>query len=216
MPLRRLSREILQRAEAAFRRRWRRLNLRGVSQADAHRRLDLLYKIRDPWNMATDRERFRFVESSRILHERLVAPSPRAGSILEIGCGEGHQSEHLAPLCERLCGIDISPTAVARARQRVPSADLVAGDLLAQPWAGEVHRYDIVTAFEVLYYVKDIPRLLRAMSTLGRSCIVSYFVPSAEIVEPPLLAMPIEGRDGFRFEDTHWRIAWWRNPRPGP
>ncbi len=207
---------LMERVRASLRRRWRRLNLRGVGQADAHVRLDLLYRIRDPWGMDTDRERHRFVETSRILHEKLIAPAPRAGSILEIGCGEGHQGEYLAPLCERLAGIDVSATAVARARERLPGADLVAGDLLAQPWAGELDRYDVVTACEVLYYVKDIPRLLRTMSTLGRSCLVTYFEPLSEVVEPPLAAMPVEGRDEFRYEDTRWRIAWWRNARPAP
>jgi len=203
---------IRQALAAWFRRRWRRLNLRGVERADAHLRLELLYRLNDPWNMASDRERFRFEETSRILRRALVSPAERVDSLLEIGCGEGHQSEHLAPLCRSLNGIDISPTAVRRARQRLPGASFVAGDLLAQPWAAERHRFDVVTAFEVLYYVKDMARVLETMSTLGRACIVSYYEPSAPVVEPHLAAMPVEGRERFRFEDVEWRVAWWRNP----
>lgn len=202
---------IRQALAAYFRRRWRRLNLRGVERADAHLRLELLYRLNDPWNMASDRERYRFEETSRILRRALVSPAERVESILEIGCGEGHQSEHLAPLCRSLSGIDISPTAVGRARQRLPGASFTAGDLLAQPWAAQRNRFDIVTAFEVLYYVKDMARVLETMSTLGRACIVSYYEPSAAVVEPPLAAMPIEGRERFRFEDVEWRVAWWRN-----
>ncbi len=211
--LRNLPRDVLLRAESVFRRKWRKLHLRGIAGADAHRRLDLLYKIRDPWNMESDRERFRFTETGRILHQSLIAPASRAHTILEIGCGEGHQSEYLAAYCERLTGIDVSATAVTRARQRLPGAEFVAGELFAQPWVGQVDRFDVVTAFEVLYYVKDIPRTLEAMSRLGRSCIVTYYTPLAEAVEPSLDAMPIAGRDSFRFEDTVWRAAWWRNPR---
>lgn len=202
---------IRQALAAYFRRRWRRLNLRGVERADAHLRLELLYRLNDPWNMASDRERYRFEETSRILRRALVSPAERVESILEIGCGEGHQSEHLAPLCRSLSGIDISPTAVGRARQRLPGASFTAGDLLAQPWAAQRNRFDIVTAFEVLYYVKDMARVLETMSTLGRACIVSYYEPSAALVEPPLAAMPVEGRERFRFEDVEWRVAWWRN-----
>lgn len=202
---------IRQALAAYFRRRWRRLNLRGVERADAHLRLELLYRLNDPWNMASDRERYRFEETSRILRQALVSPAERVESILEIGCGEGHQSEHLAPLCRSLSGIDISPTAVGRARQRLPGASFTAGDLLAQPWAAQRNRFDIVTAFEVLYYVKDMARVLETMSTLGRACIVSYYEPSAALVEPPLAAMPVEGRERFRFEDVEWRVAWWRN-----
>jgi trans-aconitate methyltransferase len=182
-------------------------------RADHHRRLDLLYEIRDPWNMDSDRERFRFAETSRVIRQALIAPAPRARAILEIGCGEGHQSEYLAPLCERLTGIDISPTAIARAGRRLPSAEFVAGDLRRQLWATERDRFDIVTACEVLYFVQDVARVLATMSNLGRSCVVTYFVPLAADVEPFLEAVPIGGRESFRFGDTEWRLAWWRNAR---
>ena len=197
-----------------FRRRWRRLNLRGVERADAHLRLELLYRLSDPWNMESERERFRFIETSRILRRELVAPAERVDSILEIGCGEGHQSEHLAPLCRSLTGIDISGTAVRRARRRLPGATFESGDLLARPWVAERRRFDVVTAFEVLYYMKDMARMLEVMSALGRSCIVSYYEPSASIVEPQLAALRLDGRESFRHGDVEWRVAWWRNP-PG-
>jgi 2-polyprenyl-3-methyl-5-hydroxy-6-metoxy-1,4-benzoquinol methylase len=204
-------RDLRRRAETLVRRTWMKYALRGVSQADAHRRLDLAYKVRDPWKMDSPQEQFRFAETNRIVHRALIAPAERAGSLLEIGTGEGHQTEHLARLCDRLSGIDVSPTAIARARQRVPAATLYAGDLHDQAWAGERGRYDVVTAFEVLYYLKDIPKMLTAMSRLGRACAVSYFAPSAKVVEAPLDAMPIAGRDSFRHGDVEWRIAWWRN-----
>ena len=199
------------RAETIARRTWMKYALRGVSQADAHRRLDLAYKVRDPWKMESEQEQFRFEETNRIVHRALIAPAPKLGSILEIGCGEGHQSAALAQLCDRLTGIDVSPTAVERARKRVPGGTFTAGDLFAQPWVNERGRYDLVTAFEVLYYLSDIPRTLRAMSLLGKACVVSYFGPSARVVEAPLMAMPILGRDTFKFGDVEWRIAWWRN-----
>lgn len=200
------------RAETVVRRTWMKYALRGVSQSDAHRRLDLAYKVRDPWKMESASERFRFVETNRILHRELIAPAARIGSILEIGCGEGHQSEHLATLCDRLTGLDVSSTAVERARRRLPAAELVSGDLFAQPWVGDHHRFDVVTAFEVLYYLSDIPRTLAAMSRLGKSCIVTYFGASAKVVEPRLAGIPGLGRDSFRFEDVEWNVAWWRNP----
>jgi SAM-dependent methyltransferase len=208
--LRDLPRRLRDRAELTVRRAWMKYAMRGVTQADAHDRLDLAYKVRDPWRMDSEQERFRFAETNRIVHRALIAPSPRLGTLLELGCGEGHQSEHLIRLCDRLTGLDVSPTAIARARARLPSAELVAGDLYAQPWAGEADRFDVVTAFEVLYYVSDIPRLLAAMSRLGKACAVSYFAPAARVVEQPLMAMPILGRDTIRYRDVEWRLAWWR------
>lgn len=203
--------DLRRKAETFVRRTWMRYALRGVSQADAHRRLDLAYKVRDPWKMESPQEQFRFTETNRIVHAALIAPAARAGSLLEIGTGEGHQTEHLAKLCDRLSGIDVSPTAIARARQRVPGATLYAGDLHAQAWAGERGRYDVVTAFEVLYYLSDIPKMLGAMSRLGKACAISYFAPSAKVVEPALRAVKLEGEDSFRYADVEWRVAWWKN-----
>ena len=203
--------KIRARAETLIRRTWMKYALRGVAQADAHRRLDLAYKVRDPWKMESEQEQFRFEETNHLLHRALIAPAPRAGSILEIGCGEGHQSEHLIRMCDRLTGIDVSPTAIERAKKRLPAAEFLAGDLFGQPWSGEENRFDIVTAFEVLYYLSDIPRTLAAMSRLGRACIVTYFGPSARVVDAPLQAMPIAGRDTFKFADTEWNVAWWRS-----
>ena len=202
-------RNLRQRVETAVRRFWIKHALHRVG----HRRFTLAYKVRDPWEMESEREQFRFAETNRLLYRGLIAPAPRADSILEIGSGEGHQSEHLAKLCDRLTGIDVSAAAIARARRRLPAAEFVVGDLDDQPWVGERGRFDVITAFEVLYYLKDIPRMLATMSRLGRGCVVSYFRPAAGIVEPPLMAMPLAGRDSFRFGDIEWRIAWWRNAR---
>lgn len=205
-----LPRRLRTRAETIVRRTWMKYALRGVSQADAHRRLDLAYKVRDPWKMESEQERFRFAKTNEILARELVEPAPRVGSILEIGCGEGHQSEHLIKVCDRLTGIDVSPTAIERARQRVPSAELVAGDLFAQPWIGERGRFDVVCAFEVLYYLSDIPKTLRAMSRLGKACIVTYYGPTARVVEPALAEVPVAGTDELSFGETTWKVAWWR------
>jgi 2-polyprenyl-3-methyl-5-hydroxy-6-metoxy-1,4-benzoquinol methylase len=203
--------KIRARAETLIRRTWMKYALRGVGQADAHRKLDLAYKVRDPWKMESEQEQFRFEETNHLLHRALIAPAPRAASILEIGCGEGHQSEHLIRLCDQLTGIDVSPTAIERAKKRLPSAEFAAGDLFGQPWSNDSKRFEIVTAFEVLYYLSDIPKTLAAMSRLGKACIVTYFAPAARIVEGPLMAMPISGRDTFKFADNEWRVAWWRS-----
>ena len=211
MKLSELPGKLRARAETLVRRTWMKYALRGVAQADAHRRLDLAYKVRDPWKMESEQEQFRFEETNHLLHRSLIAPAPRAGSILEIGCGEGHQSEHLIRMCDQLTVIDVSPTAVERARKRLPTGEFLAGDLFSQSWSNDAKRFDVVTAFEVLYYLSDIPKTLAAMSRLGKACIVTYFGPSARVVEQPLMAMPIAGRDTFRFGETEWRVAWWRS-----
>jgi SAM-dependent methyltransferase len=206
---------LLERLRARVRRRWFRTTLRHVDEAGARTRFDLAYWLGDPWEMQGEREQHRFRECDRVIREQVIAPAHRVGSILEIGCGEGHQGVYLARLCDRLTGIDVSATAVRRARRRLPGAELRAGDLFDQPWAGERDRFDVVTAFEVLYLVKDVPRYLDTMSRLGRSCVISCFAPDGGPVERHLHRVPVSGRATVRHDATEWWIAWWRSEAAG-
>jgi trans-aconitate methyltransferase len=186
---------------------WMKYALRGVRQNDAHSRLDLAYKISDPWHMNADREQFRFAETNRLIEANVGA---HFENVLEIGCGEGHQTEFLMRLAGKMTGLDVSANAIERARRRVPAATFAAGDLYAQPWVAERGRFDLVTACEVLYYMSDIPQFLRTMDELGGTCFVTYFAPAARLCEKPILAMPGAQQTRFAFEDTEWVAAWWQ------
>lgn len=87
---------------------WKRLMHRDLRYRDRHRRLDELYRLSDPWEMDSDRERFRFQETNRLIESAFGRPA----TILEIGCGEGHQSEYLARICDWLTAIDVSARAI--------------------------------------------------------------------------------------------------------
>ncbi len=65
---------------------WVRLALRRVHYADCTGKLDRLYRVEDPWQMESAREQARFAWTSRLI----AAHFAPLGSILEIGCGEGH------------------------------------------------------------------------------------------------------------------------------
>lgn len=201
------------RVREAGRRAWMRYAMRGVRQADAHDRLDMAYRVNDPWHMETPRERFRFTRTNDVIRETLGDGFER---ILEVGAGEGHQTEHLLELGSHVTAIEVSATAVARARARLAKAnvELVVGDLLAQPWANERGKFDLVTACEVLYYMKDVPRFLRTIDELGGACVVTYFAPAARICEAHAMAMPGAVRSTFDFEDTEWvAVSWKGAPR---
>jgi SAM-dependent methyltransferase len=189
---------------------------RRMSDAEGLRDLAARYETPDPWNMAGDKEQYRFAETNRLIVDQVIAPARKLRTILEIGCGEGHQSEHLARLCDQLTGIDVVAAAVARARGRVPRAELIVGELEAQPWADERGRFDLVTAFEVACFFRDLPSLFRTMSRLGRVCMITYHRPGEPLIEPALRALPLAGRAAFSFGATEWRAAWWRPPhQPG-
>jgi len=182
----------------------------GMPESEVLQHLQALYDTPDPWRMTSPKEQFRFARTNDILARSLIAPARQVGSILEIGCGEGHQSEYLQGLCAQLTGIDVVSTAIERARIRAPRVEWVIGNLQDQPWVREGRKFDIVSACEVLYAFRDIPKTLQLMSRLGRTCIVTYFGGAAHAVERPLRAMPLEGRESFAFDDVTWLAVWWR------
>src|SRR4051812_23142965 len=88
---------------------WTRALLKGIHYKDRHKRLDMLYRVQDPWGLDSDQERTRF----RAVNEIILRELGELSNVLEVGCGEGHNSVYLEKICENLTGVDISPTAVA-------------------------------------------------------------------------------------------------------
>ena len=191
----------------ARRRLWMKYALRGVGGSDNFDRLDLAYSVEDPWNMSSDLERARFEATNRVV-ERAFG---RVGSVLELGCGEGHQTEWFARLSDRQYGLDVSPQAVERARKRLPDAHFAATDVFGQPWGDARHRFDLVTACEVLYYLSEPEKTIERMRHLGRNGLITFFAPACGRVGPHLDAIPGLQRDWIFHGNTAWLVAWWRD-----
>jgi trans-aconitate methyltransferase len=181
--------------------------MKGVAGADAYDRLDRAYLLEDPWNLGSDLEEARFEWTNELIRDRLAAPD----SILEIGCGEGHQTLHLQRVCRSIYGIDVSARAIARARSRVPDAQLAVAALDGQPWGDDRGRFDLVTACEVLYYVADMVGTIDRMSHLGKHCLVTVFAPAGPRVWGALRERIADRRDWYCFGGTVWLAGWWSN-----
>src|SRR5215211_9205672 len=104
---------------------WTRFALRAVPSLGVPKRLDCVYSVTDPWDLGSEREAYRFSETNRIILEQFG----HVHSLLEVGCGEGHQSVELARVCDRLHGIDVSGRAIHRARKKL-DAEFEASDLI--------------------------------------------------------------------------------------
>ncbi|HML09652.1 MAG TPA: SAM-dependent methyltransferase [Stellaceae bacterium] len=186
---------------------WVRLMLRRVHYTDRADKLDLLYMVEDPWRLQSAKEQARFAWTNRLI----AAQFGRPATILEIGCGEGYQSQHLVQVCDRLYGIDVSARAVRRARRRCPVAQFAAGDPFSFQLADRPPRIDLVVACEVIYYVSNVRRFIDRLSQLGRASLVTYYQGQAAALDPHFVGKPGCQRERFRYDDTEWNAVWWRN-----
>ena len=91
-------------------------------------------------------------------------------------------------------------------------ARFAASDLAGQPWGDERHRFDLVVACEVLYYIKDIPATIERMRHLGRACFVTFFAPALVRVGPHLEGIEDLHKDWMQHQGETWLVCWWRNP----
>jgi SAM-dependent methyltransferase len=101
----------------------------------------------------------------RQLLDRFAAGVRDVGPACDMGCGPGHVARYLHELGARVCGIDLSPAMVERARCLVPGVEFRQGDIMAldaadETWAG-------IAAF---YSMIHIPRddMARALGELRR------------------------------------------------
>ena len=121
---------------------------------------DWRYRRPDPYNYGRS-------EEERIKRERIadLLEGRRYERILSVGCGEGYQSGFLSSLGESLLGIDISKTAVKRARkmhQDNPSVSFMHADALT---FRTEETFDLITCCDVLYYM-SLPQIEKAVRAL--------------------------------------------------
>lgn len=190
-----------------FRRLWMYLNLRGI-RLGRYAYLKRLYLIRDPWHMQSGKEQHRFNRINEIIIERFG----KLDSVLEIGCGEGHQTEYLKNICQEIYGIDVSDLAVRRAKKRFPEAHLFVNDLLSYSGKPDGKRFDLVVASEVLYYIHDLPAAIKKLNSLGRHCLISYYELEIERLDSYLNDLPVDYESKvLSYEGASWKVVCWTN-----
>lgn len=81
---------------------------------------------------------------------------------LDVGCGEGRLTRHLASLGHRVVGIDASPTLVAAARELAPDMELHVAN--ASELTFEDASFDQVVSFMCLHDVDDLDGAVREIA----------------------------------------------------
>jgi 2-polyprenyl-3-methyl-5-hydroxy-6-metoxy-1,4-benzoquinol methylase len=171
-------------------------------------RLELAQKRRrgpDPWGLSGSRAQFRYRATNALLREQFGT----VGSILELGCGEGHQSVHLIHHCRRLHGIDEHGPSIERAKERVPGATFQVANLDDMAFDQLGGPFDLVTGFECIYYCRDIRPILTSMSRVARFCVVSTIhLPGLSLAHEFARLKDVQ-TVVIRSDDAAWTFAWW-------
>jgi SAM-dependent methyltransferase len=95
------------------------------------------------------------------LAQKLAATRP-ALKYLDFACGTGRVLQALAPYAARAHGVDVSPVMVQCAAEKVSTASIRLGDLLASPDIAD-RDYDLITAFR--FFLNAEPELRLAYLT---------------------------------------------------
>jgi SAM-dependent methyltransferase len=167
-----------------------------------------LYLTENPWRFERSSEIYRFEETNRII-QNVIGP---VETILEIGSGEGDQTQWLSRLARKINAVEISSTAVRRARRKFEGNPRVSFQVGALPDLGIAERFDLVTAFEIVYYLtpENIRRALDVMDGLGKKRILSVYWPHVNVLDASLFSTRSVGKQTIYWEDEpRWLVVWW-------
>jgi SAM-dependent methyltransferase len=104
----------------------------------------------------------------RQLLDRFAAQVRDVGPACDLGCGPGHVARYLHERGVQVCGVDLSPAMVERARALTPAVEFGQGDMMALDapdgaWAGIVAFYSIIHILrgDMLQALGEVRRVLR-------------------------------------------------------
>lgn len=146
----------------------------------------------DPWGFAD-----RWYEARKRAVTLAALPDARYGSALEVGCSIGVLTAALAPRCDALTALDVSPAAVRRAGTRLagsPHVTVAVGDVTGDVADGP---FDLVVLSEVGYY------LTRASLRQVLAKLCSVLAPGGTLLachwRHPVQQYPLTGDDVHRI-----------------
>ncbi|WP_374132862.1 class I SAM-dependent methyltransferase [Sphingomonas sp. 28-62-20] len=169
--------------------------------------LDAMYQKPDPWNLVV-REQPRFVATNALIAQYC----PRVESLLEIGCGEGAQTRHFSGLAKHVTGVDLSPTALARARAALPAPVFLEGRLGDLLPSLPRQRYDIATLCEVLIYGNDPAGLIADAQRCADHLLVTNFEPQSLVLAHLFQGEGWQELPAIEVGQKRWRAYFWTGP----
>ena len=91
-------------------------------------------------------------------------------SVLDVGPGTGFYVDRWLRRGAAVTGVDLAPVVVSTLATRFPAARFLQADIglpLAQPLSSETGRFDVVSAFDVLFHIVDDALYARALANIA-------------------------------------------------
>lgn len=163
----------------------------------------------DPWDFArSEYERARYDAIVDSLGERQFERA------FEPGCSVGELTWRLAKRCARVKAMDISPTAIGRARQRcheVSNVELEVGSLPDQMPHGE---FDLIVFSEIGYYfeedaLKDVGKLLVRQLPAHGTLVAAHWLGESKdhLLSGDRVHEILRGLSGLRLNQSDWHTG---------
>lgn len=116
------------------------------------------------WNVSREQKQGQVSTDQRRVILRWLDQMGRTDmDILEVGCGAGWLCADLVKY-GRVVGTDLSDQVLARAAQRLPAVEFIAGDFLNLDFADR--QFDVVVTLETLSHLPDQPGFLKKCARL--------------------------------------------------
>jgi len=159
--------------------------------------------------MDSQSEQFRFNETNKIISRNIE----KRGKLLEIGCGEGHQTEHFSKIFDEIHAVDVSSVAVEKARKRFGDSNIIfkVGFVPKVTESFNNSYFDVVTACEVLYYMDNIPDILDEISRVGKKCLITYYDGESNNMDNYFTGKNNIQSCEVKIGALKWKFLWWDN-----
>lgn len=126
---------------------------------------EMYQKFSNPWHQLEDAD-----SSYSRLDTILSLKKLGATSVLEIGCGLGAFTQYLALNLPKITivGMDISDTAIKKARERYPEIEFMVGDLCEIDKViceiKEKYSFDVIILSEIMWFIlKDLKKIIEKL-----------------------------------------------------
>ena len=114
----------------------------------------------------------RIEEQQLPTYEAVLNATGLGATVLDVGCGTGVFLRLCADRGAGVSGIDATDDLLARARTRVPEADLRLGDMQKLPFRDDA--FDLVTGFTSFFYADDVVAALCEAARVSRDRVVVH------------------------------------------